>query len=475
MNNIRLKNFRNIDDTGVISLRPLTILVGKNGMGKSSVMRLFPLLKQSVEVSKNGPLLWYSDKGVDFGDFGTVVKHGKNDIEIGFSINYGVSKEETFIINLTLTIVSAKQNTQPDGISYDYVKNLDIEFLGNKISILFENINEDKDMQNKAYVLINGNSCEEVNYEYFMSNIFPVIINNREEPTIPGFNELVSLLSENGKLRYRGPADFIGISFEEFKNKISGKEFGYNVKTIYEKIVFAYLPTLMLNIAMLVRFDADAVTYIGPFRDNPQRYYRFQNLSTNQIDMRGSNMAVFANAMPRNERSRFNEITKEHFGFELESESHSGHISINIKQNGQSTNIVDNGFGYSQVMPVLLALHAFTYTKPRVSYPFDMGGQMLCIEQPELHLHPAMQYQLGQAFADSVNYSDDNRMDKKILVETHSRSFIDAVGESVSDGKIKVEDVAVYIFEQGENGVIIRLSEFDEEGFLQDWPLGFLD
>lgn len=100
---------------------------------------------------------------------------------------------------------------------------------------------------------------------------------------------------------------------------------------------------------------------------------------------------------------------------------------------------------------------------------------MLCIEQPELHLHPAMQYQLGQAFADSVKYCDDNRMDKKILVETHSRSFIDAVGESVSDGKIKVEDVAVYIFEQGENGVIIRLSEFDEEGFLQDWPLGFLD
>lgn len=52
MNNIRLINFRNIADSGEIELKPLTILVGKNGSGKSSFLRLFPLLQQSMEVAK---------------------------------------------------------------------------------------------------------------------------------------------------------------------------------------------------------------------------------------------------------------------------------------------------------------------------------------------------------------------------------------------------------------------------------------
>lgn len=74
MNNIRLINFRNIADSGEIELKPLTILVGKNGSGKSSFLRLFPLLQQSMEVAKKGPFLWYNEKGVDFGDFNSTVR-----------------------------------------------------------------------------------------------------------------------------------------------------------------------------------------------------------------------------------------------------------------------------------------------------------------------------------------------------------------------------------------------------------------
>lgn len=62
MNNIRLINFRNIADSGEIELKPLTILVGKNGSGKSSFLRLFPLLQQSMEVTKRDPFLWYNKK-----------------------------------------------------------------------------------------------------------------------------------------------------------------------------------------------------------------------------------------------------------------------------------------------------------------------------------------------------------------------------------------------------------------------------
>ena len=231
----------------------------------------------------------------------------------------------------------------------------------------------------------------------------------------------------------------------------------------------------MFNLTMLIHFESDTVTYIGPFREAPQRDYRFQNLSTHQIDMRGSNMAVFANALPQKVLKQFNKMTQEHFGFELEAENHSGYISINIKQDGMCTNIVDTGFGYSQMMPVLLALHSFTHTRARMTYPFEMEGQTFCIEQPELHLHPSMQYNLGKTFVDSVIYTKMKKMDKKILVETHSRSFIDAVGDSVANGKIDSKDVAVYIFEKKNGNVSIELSEFDDDGYLTNWPLGFLD
>ena len=295
-------------------------------MGKSSLMRFFPLLKQSVAVSKRGPLLWYSDKGVDFGDFRSVVKNGRNNIEIGFSINYGMGTNSPFAIDLNLTIVPEKQDSKPDEISYDFVECLNMNFTGNKISIQFDKKSDDNDSSSVARVLINGNYYGEVNYEYFMSGIFPVIINGNEDNSIPGFKELKNLLTGNRKFKFTEPSDFIGISFEDFKNMIIGNEYGYSIKTVYERILFASLRSLLINLTMLIRFDAESVTYIGPFRDVPQRYYRFQNLSTNQIDMRGSNMAVFANAMPKEKLCQFNTKAKEHFGFELESENHSGHI-----------------------------------------------------------------------------------------------------------------------------------------------------
>lgn len=127
------------------------------------------------------------------------------------------------------------------------------------------------------------------------------------------------------------------------------------------------------------------------------------------------------------------------------------------------------------MMPVLLALHSFTYAGVHAPFSFGEDGQLMCIEQPELHLHPAMQYQLGQTFVDSVKYFKKKQESKKIMVETHSRSFIDEIGEAVADKQIEADDVAVYIFDGDADRVLIRLSEFDEEGFLKDWPLGFLD
>ena len=63
MESIRIKNFRSLQDTGNIDLKPITILVGKNSAGKSTFLRTFPLFKQSVEERTKAPILLYSRNG----------------------------------------------------------------------------------------------------------------------------------------------------------------------------------------------------------------------------------------------------------------------------------------------------------------------------------------------------------------------------------------------------------------------------
>lgn len=85
MDTLQLTNYRKFKDTGVVHLKPITFLVGANSSGKSSFLKFFPLLKQSLGVNRNGTFLWYSSD-VDFKDFLNTVHNGEGNIEIGFTL-----------------------------------------------------------------------------------------------------------------------------------------------------------------------------------------------------------------------------------------------------------------------------------------------------------------------------------------------------------------------------------------------------
>ena len=82
MKKIKIKNLRALKETPEVSLSPLTILLGKNSIGKSSFLRTFPLFKQSISVNRSEPLLWYSPELVDFGSFEESVYKNKKDATI---------------------------------------------------------------------------------------------------------------------------------------------------------------------------------------------------------------------------------------------------------------------------------------------------------------------------------------------------------------------------------------------------------
>ena len=85
MLSVRLQNIRSLLDTRELTLKPLTILVGKNNSGKSTLTRFFPLLRQSVQAQSNTPLLWYGQL-VDFGTIREVLSQFSSDNKVRIDV-----------------------------------------------------------------------------------------------------------------------------------------------------------------------------------------------------------------------------------------------------------------------------------------------------------------------------------------------------------------------------------------------------
>jgi predicted ATPase len=105
---------------------------------------------------------------------------------------------------------------------------------------------------------------------------------------------------------------------------------------------------------------------------------------------------------------------------------------------------------------------------------------LLAIEQPELHLHPAHQALLADALVGelTVNVSDESSLNKRMhfLIETHSETLVNRLGELIAAGKILHSDVQVILFEALEDDTRltdVRTSPFASTGELVDWPYGF--
>jgi predicted ATPase len=119
-------------------------------------------------------------------------------------------------------------------------------------------------------------------------------------------------------------------------------------------------------------------------------------------------------------------------------------------------NIADVGVGVSQTLPVLVALHA---AKP---------GQLVYIEQPEIHLHPKAQFALAQVLASAA------KRGIRVVVETHSSILLLAVQALVAEANLEPSDVKLHWFERDKTGrSIVSSGDLDEAGRSVGWPEDF--
>jgi predicted ATPase len=127
---------------------------------------------------------------------------------------------------------------------------------------------------------------------------------------------------------------------------------------------------------------------------------------------------------------------------------------------GKSSDLVsiaDVGFGVSQALPVVVALHAA-----------EKGGAVY-IEQPEIHLHPRAQVALATVLANAT------KRGVQVIVETHSQILLLALQTLVAKGELSTDAIILHWFTRDENSgtTTIRSAELDRAGAFGDWPEDF--
>ena len=136
------------------------------------------------------------------------------------------------------------------------------------------------------------------------------------------------------------------------------------------------------------------------------------------------------------------------------------------------TNIADMGFGYSQLLPILVQAWASKFIERQRNVLDESQTSALVIEQPELHLHPDFQAKLSDIFVELLTATPNSF---PIIVETHSQHLINRVGELIAKNKISKDDVGIVLVENSGKYSSVRNVSFDDEGYLQKWPYGFFD
>ena len=123
----------------------------------------------------------------------------------------------------------------------------------------------------------------------------------------------------------------------------------------------------------------------------------------------------------------------------------------------QRRNLIDVGYGVSQVLPVLAEL--FRSHSP----------SMFLFQQPEVHLHPSAQAALGSLFCETASSG------RQLIIETHSDYIVDRVLLDIRDKRtgLKSDDISILYFEREGQDVSIHSIRIDEEGNVLDTPKGY--
>lgn len=506
---LSIRNIRALRDSGEISVKKLNVLVGKNSSGKSTLIRLFPLLRQSVEVRTKGPILWYG-RLVDFGSLNEVKSEGAGDEPVSLSFNLELVPRSARPSKIVLKQgVARYQLPRMVQVALDidegpndsgFVSRVEIR-IGEDVAVINNSSHRVKSID------INGFKFEPTSEQIWFAS---------SESKIPWVTFLSKKSGEDGGLFYMDDRTWVTnkiashlriiahgntsieklrlvanqlsyIQVDDFKSQISGLSTApeslivelanRDVRSTFHSVLRAHLllrvlPEVMREIGE--NFDAlgKGVRYIEPLRASVERYYRLQDLAVDEIDSSGANTAMYLHSLTDYDKRRLRSWMKKNLGFHAYTQAAGGNVEIKIVvgQEKKGRNVTDLGFGYSQILPVVLQLwHSYERGPGR----HQIDASVVAIEQPELHLHPSYQALLADVFS---RVSTSGKSDRIIpmFVETHSEHLVNRLGHLIAEGSLDIDDVQILLFERKKGVTTVKSVKFDADGVLEEsWPLGF--
>jgi len=502
---VRLRNLRCLADTTSVPIKPLTVLLGRNSSGKSSFLRAFPLLRQSVETSRSSPILWYLPGYVDFGTFHDAVDERATTRSISFEFVLRLPKEANIAIDepsFPFRVAMMLSNGGTSRAAYMSAYEIDAE--GHEVRLDFDatgratrfSVN-DQDMLPTEGLALGGiasllppleapprvlgasmvtyRPAQLLGYQKGADILLRDLGHELKELFLV---DLSSLLAKATNIRL-GARPAMVECLKELLAKYAHQRSEVELTEaravrIVDRAVARWVPYIIEASDQVLADLMSRVAYVAPKRAAAERAYRLQDLAVNDVDPRGDNLAMFLHSLSSEEWESFRRFTTSWLGFSpgLHVEGIHAGLLVTEADETQARNIVDVGFGYSEVLPVATAVWSSCVRKPRAG---ARSSYLLAIEQPELHLHPAFQAKLARMFVGAIKQSRERGQETKILVETHSEALVSGLGQLVYEGMIDARDVQLVVFERdpGTRGSRIKLAEYDEQGALRNWPYGF--
>lgn len=519
-----LRSFGN--EKKLVPIKKINVFVGKNSCGKSSFLRTYPLLRQSVESDTRSPILWYGAY-VDFGDLNTALNDGAKEISFDFETSIDLNlfenssdwfvtqsgledsiySDETKSFNTSITMtISQKHQESPQTTIIFTIENTKISLtysLEKVVSLTVEcsatGLKESypvTDIFHKGSLIPRAvRGLREVPIRTHANQIKRMVfLDTLKKESLSRMTEYLYSLHHKSKQtkKIKEKVDEIPLCngselVEELRKAFSGDKFFLRkLEEQKEEVSAKCFSYLLTNRVQDFWKEADSlfknffggVRYLGPLRASAERFYRHQDLQIGEIDHTGSNLPMVINSLDSRQKRDLSDWVFENFGFKLELETTGLHYALKIKEEHDEKfhNVSDMGFGYSQILPVIVSIWLESAAKSRSRSWQRLREQLtrtLVIEQPELHLHPALQYKFGLAIAKAASLIGNDKF--KFVIETHSKHLIDALGESVRDKTISESEINISLFEKNiSEFTSVTLSGFDDEGYLKNWPAGFL-
>ncbi len=420
---MRLKNFKAYKDSGEIPLAPLTVIVGANNSGKSTLFQALLLLKQTAQNPGQRPLLATQGSFVDLGGFYDILhKDAKNHPSFDISLTL----DAPIMLHVDVGLSGGREfETAPD--------RFDVGFALAKKSAEIEVCRATFWLGGKRMLAVSEGNGK------WHSDTF--------SDDAPKGTEIL----------YRNIFPRLSISFDG----------GVPIP----KLDHAFMRTVdATNIGSYVWTESlrSNVHHVGPLRRRVP-WQASLGARSPDLGLGGENLLAALSNEEKNQatdktlleslnRWLFDNMILGKLHLEVDKARASYMLLADEWRGQKGINVAGMGEGISQVLPVVARLRAAN------------ANDCLLIEQPEIHLHPALQSELADLFIEIVKAGE-----RQILIETHSEHLLLRVRRRIAEGTLNPDQVAILFVEKHGGESKVRRLDLNSRGHFSDWPKGFFD